>query len=45
MTVEKKSEAVIFHSQENFDLSLERIGLEEKADLFQDVFGYRVILS
>jgi exopolyphosphatase/guanosine-5'-triphosphate,3'-diphosphate pyrophosphatase len=45
MTVEKKSEAVIFHSQENFDLSLERMGLEEKSDLFQDVFGYRVILS
>jgi exopolyphosphatase/guanosine-5'-triphosphate,3'-diphosphate pyrophosphatase len=45
MTVEKKSEAVIFHSRENFDLSLERIGLEEKSDLFQDVFGYRVILS
>jgi exopolyphosphatase/guanosine-5'-triphosphate,3'-diphosphate pyrophosphatase len=45
MTVERKSEAVIFHCQENFDLSLERIGLEEKADLFQDVFGYRVILS
>jgi exopolyphosphatase/guanosine-5'-triphosphate,3'-diphosphate pyrophosphatase len=45
LTVEKKSEAVIFHSRENFDLSLERIGLEEKSDLFQDVFGYRVILS
>ena len=27
------------------DFSLEQIGLKEKADLFQDVFGYKVVLS
>jgi exopolyphosphatase/guanosine-5'-triphosphate,3'-diphosphate pyrophosphatase len=45
ITVERKSEAVHLHVPENQDLSLELLGLEEKADLFQDVFGYKVILS
>jgi exopolyphosphatase/guanosine-5'-triphosphate,3'-diphosphate pyrophosphatase len=44
VSLEKKSEAVILHTTGSFDLSLERKGLEEKADLFQNVFGYRVIL-
>jgi exopolyphosphatase/guanosine-5'-triphosphate,3'-diphosphate pyrophosphatase len=43
--VEKKSEAIFVYAQGSYDLSLERIGLEEKADLFQDVFGYKVILN
>jgi exopolyphosphatase/guanosine-5'-triphosphate,3'-diphosphate pyrophosphatase len=45
ITVEKKSESIVLHAQGNYDLSLERIGLEEKAGLFQDVFGYKVILN
>jgi exopolyphosphatase/guanosine-5'-triphosphate,3'-diphosphate pyrophosphatase len=45
ITVERKSEAILLHAQGNYDLSLERIGLEEKADLFQDVFGYKVMLN
>jgi exopolyphosphatase/guanosine-5'-triphosphate,3'-diphosphate pyrophosphatase len=45
ITVEKKSEAVLIHAQGNHDLSLERMGMEEKATLFQDVFGYKVILN
>ncbi|MDR2740476.1 MAG: HD domain-containing protein [Treponema sp.] len=44
IAVEKKSESIVLHAQGNYDLSLERIGLEEKAGLFQDVFGYKVIL-
>ncbi|GHV72336.1 exopolyphosphatase [Spirochaetia bacterium] len=44
-SIERKSETVILHSGGNHDLSLELFGLEEKADLFQDVFGYRVILT
>jgi exopolyphosphatase/guanosine-5'-triphosphate,3'-diphosphate pyrophosphatase len=44
ITVEKKSEAIFVYAQGSYDLSLERIGLEEKADLFQDIFGYKVIL-
>jgi exopolyphosphatase/guanosine-5'-triphosphate,3'-diphosphate pyrophosphatase len=45
ITVEKKSESIVLHTQGNYDLSLERIGLEEKGGLFQDVFGYKVILN
>jgi exopolyphosphatase/guanosine-5'-triphosphate,3'-diphosphate pyrophosphatase len=43
--VERKSETVVIHTGGNYDLSSERIGLEEKADLFQDVFGYKVMLT
>jgi exopolyphosphatase/guanosine-5'-triphosphate,3'-diphosphate pyrophosphatase len=35
----------VIHTREVHDLSLERIGLEEKAGLFQNVFGYKVILN
>jgi exopolyphosphatase/guanosine-5'-triphosphate,3'-diphosphate pyrophosphatase len=45
VTVEHKSEALVLRSGGSADLSLEHIGLEEKAGLFQDVFGYKVILS
>ncbi|MDR1318375.1 MAG: HD domain-containing protein [Treponema sp.] len=43
--VERKSETVALHTGDSRDLSLELMGLEEKAGLFQDVFGYKVILS
>jgi exopolyphosphatase/guanosine-5'-triphosphate,3'-diphosphate pyrophosphatase len=45
ISVERKSEIVVFHTGDSRDLSLELMGLEEKAGLFQDVFGYKVILS
>jgi exopolyphosphatase/guanosine-5'-triphosphate,3'-diphosphate pyrophosphatase len=45
ITVERKPEAVVLHTGNNYDLSSERIGLEEKAGLFQDVFGFKVILT
>jgi exopolyphosphatase/guanosine-5'-triphosphate,3'-diphosphate pyrophosphatase len=45
ISVERKSETVVLHTGDNRDLSLELMGLEEKAGLFQDVFGYKVILS
>ena len=44
-TVERKSETLVLRTSGNLDLSLERIGLDEKADFFQEVFGYRIILS
>jgi exopolyphosphatase/guanosine-5'-triphosphate,3'-diphosphate pyrophosphatase len=44
LLVERKSETLVLHTGGNRDLSLELIGLEEKADLFQDVFGYKVLL-
>lgn len=42
--VEQRDDAVVLILKENTDLTLERIGLEEKSDMFQDVFGYKVIL-
>jgi exopolyphosphatase/guanosine-5'-triphosphate,3'-diphosphate pyrophosphatase len=45
VAVERKNETLILRTQENYDLSLELMGLEEKANLFQDVFGYKVILT
>ncbi|AEF82656.1 HD domain-containing protein [Leadbettera azotonutricia] len=45
ISVEKKTESVVLHTTGNRDLSLEHIGLEEKAGLFQEVFGFKVILS
>ncbi|MDR3303683.1 MAG: HD domain-containing protein [Treponema sp.] len=44
MVIERKPESIVLHTRDNHDLSLERRGLEEKADLFQDVFGYKVVL-
>jgi exopolyphosphatase/guanosine-5'-triphosphate,3'-diphosphate pyrophosphatase len=44
ITIEHRSESVVFHTDGNIDRSLERIGLEEKANMFQDVFGYKVVL-
>ena len=45
ITVERKREAIVLHTQGSWDLSLERIGLEEKADMFQDVYGYKIMLT
>ncbi|MHB9292518.1 exopolyphosphatase / guanosine-5'-triphosphate,3'-diphosphate pyrophosphatase [Hollandina sp. SP2] len=44
LQVERKSETLVLHVDGNRDTSLELIGLKEKADLFQDVFGYKVLL-
>jgi exopolyphosphatase/guanosine-5'-triphosphate,3'-diphosphate pyrophosphatase len=45
LTVERRAETIALHAQGTYDLSLEHLGLEEKASLFQDVFGYKVILN
>jgi exopolyphosphatase/guanosine-5'-triphosphate,3'-diphosphate pyrophosphatase len=45
MTVERRLETVVLHVDRTYDLSLELIGIEEKGGMFQDVFGYKVILS
>ncbi|MDR2096461.1 MAG: HD domain-containing protein [Treponema sp.] len=45
VTVERKGDILILHTEKNRDLSLEHIGLDEKADMFQDVYGYKVVLS
>jgi exopolyphosphatase/guanosine-5'-triphosphate,3'-diphosphate pyrophosphatase len=43
--VEKKSETLVLHTEGPLDLSLEHFGLDEKCGLFQDVFGYKVIVN
>jgi len=57
ISLEQRSETLIIHTRDlgsdndgkfnapPMDISLERIGIEEKAGLFQEVFGYRVILN
>ncbi|MDR0474533.1 MAG: HD domain-containing protein [Treponema sp.] len=45
IAVERKNEALILRTSGNLDMSLELISLEEKAGLFQEVFGYKIILS
>lgn len=45
LTVERRSEAIILHTHGGYNISLELMGIEEKASLFQDVYGYKVILS
>ncbi len=45
ITVEKKADTVIIYAEGGYDLSMERLGLEEKSDMFQDVFGYKILLT
>ncbi|MCL2380334.1 MAG: HD domain-containing protein [Treponema sp.] len=45
ISVEKKGETMILHTEGSRDLSLELVGLEEKGGLFQDVFGYKIVVS
>jgi exopolyphosphatase/guanosine-5'-triphosphate,3'-diphosphate pyrophosphatase len=44
-SVVKKSETMILHTEGTWDHSLEILALEEKGGLFQDVFGYKVVLN
>jgi exopolyphosphatase/guanosine-5'-triphosphate,3'-diphosphate pyrophosphatase len=44
ITVERRGETVLVHTGGDLNLSSERMGLEEKGGLFQEVFGYQVIL-
>ena len=43
--VEKKSETVVLHTEGSPDLSLELIGLNEKGNLFEEVFGYKIVVT
>ncbi|MDR0497080.1 MAG: HD domain-containing protein [Treponema sp.] len=44
-SVEKKSETVVLHTEGAGDISLELMGLDEKGGLFQDVFGYKIVVN
>ena len=43
-SVEKKGEALVLHTEGALDLSLELMALNEKGSLFQDVFGYKIVV-
>ncbi len=43
--VEKKGEILVLNTDTTLDLSLELMGLEEKSGVFQDVFGYKVVIN
>ena len=43
--VERKSETVALHTEGARDLSLEVLGLEKKGGLFQEVFGYKIVVD
>ena len=45
LAVEHRPETIALHAKGVYDTSLELIALEEKSDLFQEVFGYKVVLS
>jgi exopolyphosphatase/guanosine-5'-triphosphate,3'-diphosphate pyrophosphatase len=45
ISLERKAEILLIHAEGVHDLSLEQIGIEQKAGLFQDVFGYKVVLN
>jgi len=45
ISVEKKSETMVLQTDGNRDLSLELVALEEKGGLFQDVFGYKIVIA
>ena len=43
--VEKKSETVVLHTEGIKDIPMELLGLDERCALFQDVFGYKVVVN
>ena len=45
ISVEKKSETLVLRAEVNRDLLMVLNALEEKAGLFEDVFGYKVVIS
>jgi exopolyphosphatase/guanosine-5'-triphosphate,3'-diphosphate pyrophosphatase len=45
LTVDRRAETIALHAKGVYDISLELMALEEKAGLFQDVFGYKIYLS
>ncbi|MCL2233357.1 MAG: HD domain-containing protein, partial [Treponema sp.] len=45
IVVEKKGETMILHTEGSRDHALELVGLDEKGGLFQDVFGYKIVVN
>jgi exopolyphosphatase/guanosine-5'-triphosphate,3'-diphosphate pyrophosphatase len=45
LSVERRAETIALHAQGVYDISQELIALEEKANYFQAVFGYKIVLN
>jgi len=45
ISVERRPETIALHTQGSYDISEELNALEEKADYFQAVFGYKIVLN
>ena len=45
LSVDHRADTVILRTQGVYDISLELISMEDKANLFQDVFGYKIVLN
>ncbi|MDR2730488.1 MAG: HD domain-containing protein [Treponema sp.] len=45
LTIERRAETVVLNVDRVYDLSLEQMSMENKGGMFQDVFGYKVILN
>jgi len=45
ISVEKKSETVVLHAEGSLDLPMEFLPDEGKTGLFQEVFGYKIVVS
>jgi exopolyphosphatase/guanosine-5'-triphosphate,3'-diphosphate pyrophosphatase len=45
LTVDHRADTVALYARGAYDISLELISIEEKSNLFQDVFGYKIVLS
>jgi exopolyphosphatase/guanosine-5'-triphosphate,3'-diphosphate pyrophosphatase len=43
--VERRAETVVLRVDKTYDLSFELMAIEEKGGMFQDVFGYKIILN
>ena len=43
--LDQRGDSIFFHTSGNLDLSSEQRALDEKADMFRDVFGYKVHLT
>jgi exopolyphosphatase/guanosine-5'-triphosphate,3'-diphosphate pyrophosphatase len=44
IVVERRPDNIVLHVDKVHDLTLELMGIEEKGGMFEDVFGYKVIL-
>lgn len=45
VAVERSEEDLVLHCEHHGDLSVERYGVSIKADMFEDVFGYTVVVA